>query len=77
LIKSEQGWKNFIGINTQPSNNLDLFDFNYNEIVLKSNYKEFANFADWLEAIPPPEDIFKYRTKHYNQNNEKILDLHE
>ena len=77
LITLEQSWKNFIGINTQPSNNLDLFDFNYNEIILKSNYKEFANFANWLEAKPPPEHIFKYRIKHYNQNNEKTLDLHE
>jgi hypothetical protein len=65
--------REYIGANTQPSNNIDLFDFNYNEIILKSNYKEFTNFANWLEVEPMPKHIFKFRTNHYCFRNFNII----
>tara|TARA_B100000959_G_scaffold228652_1_gene244026 strand:+ start:272 stop:952 length:681 start_codon:yes stop_codon:yes gene_type:complete len=68
--------REYIGANTQPSNNIDLFDFNYNEIILKSNYKEFTNFANWLEVEPMPKHIFKFRTNHYNKKNKETLDYY-
>lgn len=66
----------YIGHNTQPVNNLDLFDFNYNEIILRGNYKKFTEFANWLNVEPMPELIFKYRIDNYNTGNNEILDTY-
>jgi hypothetical protein len=76
LKKYEEKFSEYIGHNTQPVNNLDLFDFNYNEIILKSNYEEFINFANWLEVAPMPKHIFKFRTNHYNKKNKETLDTY-
>ena len=76
FLRSSKSLSDYIGHNTQPVNNLDLFDFNYNEIILRGNYKKFTEFANWLDVEPMPEFIFKYRIDNYNTGNNEILDTY-